>query len=107
MTNAREQHMVTTQQQLLNLQFYSPRTPRHQLLLPALIQRWCQLHFSYWLELRWNSLNDVVPPQLVRVVDAYHTQDQLGVPPSQTLSRASSAHDRTYQALVCPAFQRP
>jgi hypothetical protein len=61
-TTAWERHTVATQQQLLNLQFYSPRTPRHQLLLPALIQRWCQLRFSYWLELQWNSLNDVIPP---------------------------------------------
>jgi hypothetical protein len=61
-TQAWEAHTVSTQQQLLNLQFYAPRTPRHQLLLPALIQRWCQLRFSYWLELQWNSMNDVAPP---------------------------------------------
>ena len=61
-TAAWERHTVSTQQQLLNLQFYTPRTARHQLLLPALIQRWCQLRFSYWLELQWNSMNDVVPP---------------------------------------------
>jgi hypothetical protein len=61
-TTAWEVHTIATQQQLLNLQFYSPRTPRHQLLLPALIQRWCQLRFSYWLELQWNSMNDVAPP---------------------------------------------
>jgi hypothetical protein len=57
-----EGHTVATQQQLLNLQFYLPQTPRHQLLLPALIQRWCQLRFSYWLELQWNSMNNVAPP---------------------------------------------
>jgi hypothetical protein len=61
-TAAWERHTVSTQQQLLNLQFYTPRTARHQLLLFALIQRWCQLGFSYWLELQWNSMNDVVPP---------------------------------------------
>jgi hypothetical protein len=61
-TTAWEQHTIMTQQQLLNLQFYSPRTPHHQLLLPALIQRWCQLCFSYWLKLQWNSMNDVPPP---------------------------------------------
>jgi hypothetical protein len=61
-TLAWEQHTLSTQQQLLNLQFYTPRTARHQLLLPALIQRWCQLRFSYWLKLQWNSMNDVVPP---------------------------------------------
>jgi hypothetical protein len=61
-TQAWETHTVATQQQLLNLQFYTPRTPRHQLLLPALIQRWCQLRFSYWLELQWNGMNNVPPP---------------------------------------------
>jgi hypothetical protein len=61
-TQAWEGHTVATQQQLLNLQFYTPRTPRHQLLLPALIQRWCQLRFSYWLERQWNSMNDIAPP---------------------------------------------
>jgi hypothetical protein len=33
-------------------EIYSPRMAYHQLLLPALIQQWCQLRFSYWLE-RW------------------------------------------------------
>jgi hypothetical protein len=61
-TAAWELHTVATQQQLLNLQFYQPRTARHQLLLPALIQRWCQLRFSYWLELQWNGMNNVAPP---------------------------------------------
>jgi hypothetical protein len=62
MTQAWEGHTVATQQQLLNLQFYAPRTPHHQLILPALIQRWCQLRFSYWLELQWNGMNNVPPP---------------------------------------------
>jgi hypothetical protein len=38
-TVAWEVHTTTTQQRLLHLQFYSPRTARHQLLLPGLIQR--------------------------------------------------------------------
>jgi hypothetical protein len=37
-TTAWEQHTLTTQQQLLNLQSYSLPTPCHQLLLAALIQ---------------------------------------------------------------------
>jgi hypothetical protein len=61
-TTAWEVHTAATQQQLLNLQFYTPRTARHQLLLPGLIQRWCQLRFSYWLELQWNGMNNVAPP---------------------------------------------
>jgi hypothetical protein len=61
-TAAWELHTVATQQQLLNLKLYVPWTARHQLLLPALIQRWCQLHFSYWLELQWNGMNDVAEP---------------------------------------------
>jgi hypothetical protein len=51
-TQGWEAHTIATQQQLLNLQFYSPRMPRHQLLLPALIQRWYQLCFGCWLELQ-------------------------------------------------------
>jgi hypothetical protein len=61
-TRAWETHTAATQQQLLSLQYYTARTPRHQLLLPALIQRWCQLRFSYWIERQWGSMNDVAPP---------------------------------------------
>jgi hypothetical protein len=61
-TVAWEVHTTTTQQRLLHLQFYSPRTARHQLLLPGLIQRWCQLRFSYWIERQWGSMNDIAAP---------------------------------------------
>jgi hypothetical protein len=61
-TVAWEAHTTTTQQRLLHLQFYSPRTARHQLLLPGLIQRWCQLPFSYWIERQWGSMNDIAAP---------------------------------------------
>jgi hypothetical protein len=44
---------------MITLQFYTPRTPRHQLLLPALIQRWAQLRWSYWVDQQWNSMNNV------------------------------------------------
>jgi hypothetical protein len=42
----------TTQMEgrLLSLQLYAPQTPRHQVLLPALIQRWNQLRWSYWVD---------------------------------------------------------
>jgi hypothetical protein len=49
-TRAWEPHTTSTQQQLLSLQYYTAPTSHHQLLLPALIQRWCQLSFSYWIE---------------------------------------------------------
>jgi hypothetical protein len=61
-TRAWEIHTTRTQQQLLSLQYYTARTPRHQLLLPALIQRWCQLRFSYWIERQWGSMNDLAAP---------------------------------------------
>jgi hypothetical protein len=61
-TVAWEVHTTTTQQRLLHLQFYSPRTARHQLLLPGRIQRWCQLRFSYWIERQWDSMNDIAAP---------------------------------------------
>jgi hypothetical protein len=54
--------MLETKQNLLSLQFYRPKTPMHQLLLPALIQRWTQLRFSYWVERQWHSLNNIAPP---------------------------------------------
>jgi hypothetical protein len=61
-TIAWEQHAIETKRRLITLQFYTPRTPRHQLLLPALIQRWAQLRWSYWVDLQWNSMNDVPAP---------------------------------------------
>jgi hypothetical protein len=61
-TCAWETHTTSTQQQLLSLQYYTARMPRHQLLLPALIQRWCQLRFSYWMERQWGSMNDLEAP---------------------------------------------
>jgi hypothetical protein len=54
---------METKQNLLSLQqFYRPNTPRHQLLLPALIQQWTQLRFSYWVERQRHSLNNIAPP---------------------------------------------
>jgi hypothetical protein len=61
-TRAWETHTTRTQQQLLSLQYYTARTPRHQLLLPALIQRWYQLRISYWIERQWGSMNDLDAP---------------------------------------------
>jgi hypothetical protein len=61
-TIAWEQHATETKRRLITLQFYTPRTPRHQLLLPALIQRWAQLRWSYWVDLQWNSMNNVPAP---------------------------------------------
>ena len=46
-TIAWEQHATETKRRLITLLFYTPRTPCHQLLLPALIQRWAQLRWSY------------------------------------------------------------
>jgi hypothetical protein len=51
-----------TMRRLITLQFYQPRTPRHQLLLPALLQRFAQLRWSYWVSEQWNSLNNVPAP---------------------------------------------
>jgi hypothetical protein len=62
MTIAWTGHTMETEQNLLSLQLYRPKTPRHQLLLPALIQRWTQLRFSYWVELQRHSLNNIAPP---------------------------------------------
>jgi hypothetical protein len=61
-THAWESHTASTQQQLLSLQYYTARIPRHQLLLPALIQRWCQLRFSYRIERQLGSMNDLDAP---------------------------------------------
>jgi hypothetical protein len=36
-------HTTQMEGRLMSLQFYAPRTARHQMLLPALIQRWNQL----------------------------------------------------------------
>jgi hypothetical protein len=47
---------------MITLQFYTLRTPRHQLLLPALSQRWAQLRWSYWVGQQWNSMNNVPAP---------------------------------------------
>jgi hypothetical protein len=61
-TRAWETHTKMTQQQLLSLQYYTARTPRHELLLPAFLQRWCQLRFSYWIKNPWGSMNDLHAP---------------------------------------------
>jgi hypothetical protein len=44
------------------LQFYLPRTPKHTFLLPALVQRWAQLRWNYWLQCQHASMTNVPPP---------------------------------------------
>ena len=44
------------------LQFYEARTPRHQLLVPALVQNWCKLKFAYYVNQQWNSYAAVSAP---------------------------------------------
>jgi hypothetical protein len=63
-TVAWNDHMMETKSNLLKLQLYTPRTPNHQLLLPALVQRWAQLRFSYWVAQQSNSMNDIPAPEL-------------------------------------------
>jgi hypothetical protein len=37
------------------LQCYVAKTPRHQLLVPAMVQHWCKLRFAYYVESQWNT----------------------------------------------------
>jgi hypothetical protein len=47
-------HTTTTKNRLVVLQSYKARTPWHEFLLLALVQRWAQLRWSYWLQLETN-----------------------------------------------------
>ena len=62
-TMAWGQHTHTTKLRLSMLMSYRPKTPRHAFLLPALIQRWSQLRWSYWLQCQQSSMANEPPPQ--------------------------------------------
>jgi predicted RecA/RadA family phage recombinase len=56
------EHTSTTKNRLVLLQSYKPRTPRHEFLLPALVQRWAQLRWSYWVRCQRSSYAHAPPP---------------------------------------------
>ena len=55
------QHAHTTKLRMTMLQYYRPWTPRHTYLLPALIQRWAQLRWNYWLQRQHASMTNIPP----------------------------------------------
>jgi hypothetical protein len=51
-----------TKRRLITLQLYVPGTPIYQLFLLALLQRYTQLQWSYWIDQQWNIMNDTPAP---------------------------------------------
>jgi hypothetical protein len=61
-TMAWGQHTHTAKFRLNMLQFYPPRISRHAFLLSALVQRWAQLRWNYWLQCEHALMTNVPPP---------------------------------------------
>jgi hypothetical protein len=70
-----------------SLQYYTAKTPRHQLLVPALVQHWCKLKFAYYVEHQWNSDGPVSVPDFVSLWEKIATGEQWESPlPEQYLA---------------------
>ena len=73
-TMAWGQHAHTTKLRMTMLHYYRPRTPRHAFLLPALVQRWAQLRWNYWLQCQHASMTNVSPPDWEELWKCIHLQ---------------------------------
>mgnify|MGYP000181859540 CR=1 FL=1 len=70
-----------------SLQYYEARTPRHQLLVPALVQHWCKLKFGYFVDMQWSSNAAVRVPDFGALWEKIATGEQWESPlPNQYLS---------------------
>jgi hypothetical protein len=76
-----------------SLQYYIARTPRHQFLVPALVQHWCKLKFAYYVEQQWNSYNAITVPDFEALWEKIATGEQWESPlPTQYLAPLPAQH---------------
>jgi hypothetical protein len=88
------------------LQYYGARTPRHQFLVPALVQHWCKLKFAYYVEHQWTSNGPVSVPDFVSLWEKIATGEQWESPlPEQYL--ASLPVPRGPDPVPTPTPPRP
>jgi hypothetical protein len=103
------QHTLVTKNRLVVLQSYKARTPRHEFLLPALVQRWAQLRWSYWLQCQMASLTTVPPPNWGELwMNLHHRTDWESPLPERYLTPVVPGPQSTiYQVLVQPGAPSP
>lgn len=98
------QHTLTTKNRLVVLQSYKARTPRHEFLLPALVQRWAQLRWSYWLQCQQASAGHVPPPDWGEIWKFLHHRSDWESPlPDRYLTPVvPGPHSMIYSAGASP-----
>jgi len=70
-----------------SLQYYEAKTPRHQLLVPALVQHWCKLKFAYYVDQQWITDSTVSPPDFEALWEKIATGEPWESPlPAQYLA---------------------
>jgi hypothetical protein len=62
------------------LQYYQAKTPRHHLLVPAMVQHWCKMKYAYFVDIQWSSNAPVAVPDFGALWEKIQTGEQWEIP---------------------------